>query len=180
MEHDFYQIYLEELEQVTPCTKQEEILLLDQLCQGREDAKARLIEGNLKQALEYAAEYENKGLPMGDLVQEANMALTLAVGSYENGDFQDFLEKEIKKALEAAIEEQMAETQTEEEIAARVNVLQKVSQILTEELGREATVEELAARMKMTEEEIREIMKITLDAVNVMQAGRELTDQEEE
>ncbi|MBT9779942.1 RNA polymerase subunit sigma-70 [Clostridium sp. MCC353] len=179
MEHDFYQMYLEELEQIAPCTKQEELLLLEQLSQGREDAKARLIEGNLKQALEYAKEYENKGLSMGDLVQEANMALTLAVGGFTAGDFQDYLEREIKKAVEAAIEEQLAEARTEEEIAARVNVLQKVSQVMAEELGREATVEELAARMKMTGEEIKEIMKITLDAVNVMQAGRELEEDQE-
>ncbi|MBS6646459.1 MAG: RNA polymerase subunit sigma-70 [Clostridiaceae bacterium] len=179
MEHDFYQMYLEELEQIVPCTKQEEILLLEQLGQGREDAKARLIEGNLKQALEYAREYENKGLSMGDLVQEANMALTLAAGSFTDGDFQDYLETEIRKAVEAAIEEQLAENRTEEEIAARVNVLQKVSQIMAKELGREATVEELAGRMKMTEDEIKEIMKITLDAVNVMQAGRGVEDEQE-
>ena len=179
MEHDFYQMYLEELEQIIPCTKQEEILLLDQLRQGREDAKARLIEGNLKQALEYAKEYENKGLPMGDLVQEASMALTMAAGSFETGNFQDYLEQEIKKALEMAIEEQMAENRTEEEIAARVNVLQKVSQVMAEELGREATLAELASRMKMTEDEIREIMKITLDAVNVMQSAGDLTEEQE-
>ena len=50
---------------------------------------------------------------------------------------------------------------------ARVNVLQTVSQRMAEELGREATVEELAEKMKMTVEEIKAIMKLTLDAMSV-------------
>ena len=57
-------------------------------------------------------------------------------------------------------------------MAARVNVLQEVSRVMAKELGREATVEELAAKMKMTEDEIRDIMKVTLDAVNVGTAMR--------
>lgn len=59
------------------------------------------------------------------------------------------------------------EASIEENMAARVNVLQTVSQILAKELGREATVEELAAKMKMTENEIRDIMKLALDALTV-------------
>ena len=180
MDNNFYQMYLDEMEAILPCTKQEEILLLEQLKNGREDAKQRLIEGNLKQALEYAKEYEDKGLSISDLVQEANMALTIAVGTYEEGEFQDHLEKRIRESLDAAVEEQTMEDKAEEEIVARVNVLQKVSQIMAEELGREASVAELAARMKMTQEEIRDIMKVTLDAVNVLGAGQNLSDETEE
>ena len=62
---------------------------------------------------------------------------------------------------------QKAEHAVEEEMAARVNVLKDISQMMAEELGREATVEELAAKMKMTEEEIKDIMKLTLDALSV-------------
>lgn len=64
------------------------------------------------------------------------------------------------------------EAEIEENVAARVNVLQEVSRVMAKELGREATVEELAAKMKMTEDEIRDIMKVTLDAVNVGTAMR--------
>ena len=49
-------------------------------------------------------------------------------------------------------------------MAARVNVLQTVSQVLAKELGREAALEELSAKMKMTEDEVRDIMKLALDA----------------
>lgn len=99
------------------------------------------------------------------------MALTAAVRGFSGGDFQKFLEQEVRKALEAALKEQKMEQNIEEEITARVNVLQQVSSVLAKELGREATVKELAEKMKMTEDEIKDIMKITLDAVNVSQAA---------
>lgn len=53
------------------------------------------------------------------------------------------------------------------QVAARVNVLKDISKMMAEELGREATVEELAEKMKMTAEEIKDIMKVTLDAMSV-------------
>ena len=64
--------------------------------------------------------------------------------------------------------EQKREDETNEEITAKVNVLQEVSRVMAKELGREATVEELAEKMKMTSEEIRDIMKMTLDAISAI------------
>lgn len=95
------------------------------------------------------------------------MALTALAMEYEEGDFQELLKQKVCNALEAAVEEQKREAEIEETVAARVNVLQKVSQVLAEELGREATVEELAEKMKMTADEVKDIMKTALDAVNV-------------
>ena len=69
--------------------------------------------------------------------------------------------------MEEALELQDTECRIEEEMLARVNVLKDISASMAEELGREATVEELAARLKMTEEEIKDIMKLTLDAMSV-------------
>ena len=56
-------------------------------------------------------------------------------------------------------------------MAARVNVLQTVSQVMAKELGREATVAELAEKMKMTEDEVKDIMKLALDAITVKGEG---------
>lgn len=167
MEDEVYQIYLEELKQIKPCSPEEESELLEEILMGSAAGKKRLIEGNLWKALDAAKEYENQGLPMGDLVQEASMALTLAVESYEGGSFAGYLEEALRTALEEALKEQKTEARIEETILARVNVLKEVTQRMAEELGREATVEELADRMKMTVEEIKDIMKLTLDALSV-------------
>ena len=86
---------------------------------------------------------------------------------YEAGAVRGQVRTLAAERLEAAIEAQQREKQTEEEIAARVNVLKDISKMMAEELGREATVEELAEKMKMTAEEIKDIMKVTLDAMSV-------------
>ena len=172
MYDDFYQMYLEELEAVAASGPEEELSLLERLAAGDVSARERLIEGNLKRVLEYAKEYDGRGLPMGDLVQEGNMALTALAMEYESGAFQELLRERVRACIEAALEEQRMEAEIEENVAARVNVLQEVSRVMAKELGREATVEELAAKMKMTEDEIRDIMKVTLDAVNVGTAMR--------
>ena len=172
MHDDFYQMYLEELEALTEVGAEEEKNLLARLYGGDGDAGKRLIEGNLKKALALAKEYDGKGLPMNDLVQEANMALTALVMELGDGEspemeFEELLEKRVRESLQAAVDEQQRESEIEENVTARVNVLQEVSRVMAGELGREATVDELARKMKMTADEIRDIMKITLDAVHV-------------
>lgn len=172
MHDDFYQMYLEELEALTEVGAEEEKNLLARLSGGDGDAGKRLIEGNLKKALALAKEYDGKGLPMNDLVQEANMALTALVMELGDGEnlemeFEELLEKRVRESLQAAVDEQQRESEIEENVTARVNVLQEVSRVMAGELGREATVDELAQKMKMTADEIRDIMKITLDAVHV-------------
>jgi RNA polymerase primary sigma factor len=171
MHDDFYQMYLEEMGHIPPCTSKEQEGLLKEAAEGSKEAKKRIVEGNLRAALEYAREYDGRGVLMTDLVQEANMALMMAVEEYvqeEVGqEFDTFKIQRIREALAAAVDEQQSAKQTGEELAARVNVLQQISQLLAKELGREATVEELADKMKMTVEEISGIMKIAMDAMSM-------------
>ena len=167
MHDDVYQMYLEEVKRIPACTRKEERLLLDQIRDGNASARERLLEGMLHFVLELSGRYKNRGLPMGDLVQEANMALLLALEQYEKGEFRRQVEDLAVSRIEEALEQQSQEKQAAEEVAARVNVLKDISQMMAEELGREATVEELAAEMKMTVEDIKDIMKVTLDAMSV-------------
>lgn len=167
MHNDFYKIYLEELEGIIPCSADEEGVLLEAVLNGDKQAKKRLVEGFLRAAAVIAEEYKERGLAICDLVQEANVALLLMVEEFPGGDFRSLMEKRIREALEQAIDAQVTETTVEEEVTARVNVLKDISASMAEELGREATVEELAERMKMTVDEIKAIMKLTLDAMSV-------------
>lgn len=176
MHDDIYQMYLEEIDAIRPCTKEEQDQLLKRAAQGEESARARLVEGSLARLVELAKEYDGKGVLMGDLIQEANMALLTALAELPGtadhespADFEAFLNTSVRPSLDAIVEEQKDEKEVGEELAARVNVLQTVSQVLLKELGREATLAELAEKMKMTEDEIRDIMKLALDAVNVSQ-----------
>ena len=173
----FYDIYLEELKNLPQGTPEEETALLKKLTEGDKTAVSRLTELKLTKAVQIAEEYHDRGLPAGDLVQEANMALFLFASEYENGDFDAQMEKKVRAAIEDALQIQNRETKIEEEMA-RVNVLKDISASMARELGREATLAELAERMKMSEDEIRDIMKLTMDAMKVSGQAAEMAQKE--
>ena len=171
MGENVFQMYLEELGGIRCCDEAENDRLFQALAAGDPEARDRLIEGNLKAVLEVARDYLNRGVLAEDLVQEANMGLILALEAYEEGDFKSQVKESVLRTIRAAIEEQKLERQVEEEVVARVNVLKDISRQMAEDLGREATVEELAEKMKMSVDEIKDIMKLTLDALSVDPAG---------
>lgn len=172
MAENFYEMYLEEMELIRPLDQEEEKSVLAAAAGADKEARNRLVEGCLSTALKIAKEYEGRELPVSDLVQEANMALMMAASEYDGSqDWPAFSEMKIRQAIEAALLEQKSEAEIEENMAARVNVLQTVSQVMAKELGREATVEELAEKMKMTPDEIKDIMKLALDALTVNGEG---------
>ena len=181
MAENFYEMYLEEMGGITPLTEQEKKVLLNETARGDAGARSRLVEGSLRHVLDLVSGYEGRELPMSDIVQEANTALMLAAIEYDGSEAWDGLvERRVREAVELALEEQKAEAEMEETMAARVNVLQTVSQMMAKELGREATLQELAAKMKMTEDEIKDIMKLALDALTVNGEGRAFGETEDD
>lgn len=170
----FENVYLEELAAIEPCSEEETRQLIAEIRNGNMKAKERLIEGNLKKALFFVQDYINQGVPLSDLIQEASMELMLLADEGFEDSFETLLESRIRVRLEEVVKEQKSEMDIEEEMLARVNVLQEVSKTMAEQLGREATLAELAERMKMTEDEVREIMKVTMDALSMSEINRSL------
>ena len=174
-------MYLEEMRGITPLDRDEMVSVLEGTARGDAAARSRLVEGYLGQVLEIVREYGDSELPISDLVQEANTALMLAAIEYDGSEpWNELMTRRVKESVELALEEQRTENQIEETMAARVNVLQTVSQVLAKELGREATLEELSAKMKMTEDEVRDIMKLALDALTVNGEGQETASVQDE
>ena len=171
---DIYRVYMEEIAAIPPCSEEENEKLLGEIRSGNKAARERLIEGNLKNALFFVQDYINKGVPMADLIQEASMELMMLADEGFEGSFEKLLESRIRVRMEEIINDQKKETDIEEEMLARVNVLQEVSKSMAEELGREAKLSELAERMKMTEDEGREIMKVTMDALSMSKINQDL------
>ena len=170
----FENVYLEELAAIEPCSEEETRQLIAKIRNGDAKARERLIEGNLKKALFFVQDYINQGVPLSDLIQEASMELMLLADEGFEGSFETLLESRIRVRLKEVVKEQKSEADIEEEMLARVNVLQEVSKTMAEQLGREATLAELAERMKMTEDEVREIMKVTMDALSMSEINRSL------
>lgn len=170
----FENVYLEELAAIEPCSEEETRQLITEIRNGNAKARERLIEGNLKKALFFVQDYINQGVPLSDLIQEASMELMLLADEGFEDSFETLLESRIRVRLEEVVKEQKSEMDIEEEMLARVNVLQEVSKTMAEQLGREATLAELAERMKMTEDEVRGIMKVTMDALSMSEINRSL------
>ena len=171
---DIYRVYMEEIAAIPPCSEAENEKLLGEIRNGNKAARERLIEGNLKNALFFVQDYINKGVPMADLIKEASMELMMLADEGFEGSFEKLLESRIRVRMEEIINDQKKEADIEEEMLARVNVLQEVSKSMAEELGREAKLSELAERMKMTEDEVREIMKVTMDALSMSKINQSL------
>ena len=171
---DIYRVYMEEIAAIPPCSEAENEKLLGEIRNGNKAARERLIEGNLKNALFFVQDYINKGVPMADLILEASMELMMLADEGFEGSFEKLLESRIRVRMEEIINDQKKEADIEEEMLARVNVLQEVSKSMAEELGREAKLSELAERMKMTEDEVREIMKVTMDALSMSKINQSL------
>ena len=171
---DIYRVYMEEIAAIPPCSEAENAKLLGEIRNGNKAARERLIEGNLKNALFFVQDYINKGVQMADLIQEASLELMMLADEGFEGSFEKLLESRIRVRMEEIINDQKKEADIEEEMLARVNVLQEVSKSMAEELGREAKLSELAERMKMTEDEVREIMKVTMDALSMSKINQSL------
>ena len=171
---DIYRVYMEEIAAIPPCSEAENAKLLGEIRNGNKAARERLIEGNLKNALFFVQDYINKGVPMADLIQEASLELMMLADEGFEGSFEKLLESRIRVRMEEIINDHKKEADLEEEMLARVNVLQEVSKSMAEELGREAKLSELAERMKMTEDEVREIMKVTMEALSMSKINQSL------
>ncbi|NBJ80866.1 RNA polymerase subunit sigma-70 [bacterium 1XD42-94] len=165
---DLFEVYLGELSGIEDCSVEENARLLAEIRAGSREARNRLIEGNLKRAMFFVQDYVNQGVPVSDLIQEASLELMLLADEGFEDAFEGLLESRIRVRMEEVIREQKADTDTKEEVLARVNVLQEVSKRMAEELGREASLGELSEWMQLPQDEVREIMKMTMDALGTV------------
>ena len=165
---DLFEVYLGELSGIEDCSVEENARLLAEIRAGSREARNRLIEGNLKRAMFFVQDYVNQGVPVSDLIQEASLELMLLADEGFEDAFEGLLESRIRVRMEEVIREQKADTDTKEEVLARVNVLQEVSKRMAEELGREASLGELSEWMQLPQDEVRDIMKMSMDALGTV------------
>ena len=164
----YFKMYLQELEGIQPYSDEEEQDLVDAMLAGDTDAKEQLIEGNLHRVVQMSQEYLGQGVLAADLVQEGNMALILAMETYVPGtNFRIHLLTEMENAMVAAIQEQTGSMDAGHTLAADANALMDATEVLAEELEREATAEELAEYLHISKERVETLVKISLDAMNL-------------
>lgn len=167
---DPVRMYLKEIGKVPLLTSEEEIELAKRMEQGDAEAKKRLAEANLRLVVSIAKRYVGRGMLFLDLIQEGNLGLIKAVEKfdYRKGfKFSTYATWWIRQAITRAIADQARTIRIPVHMVETINKLIRVQRQLLQELGRDPTPEEIAKEMDMSEEKVRDIMKISQEPVSL-------------
>jgi RNA polymerase primary sigma factor len=162
--------YLKEIGRGRLLTKEEEVQLAKQIAKGSQEARRRMTEANLRLVVSIAKKYQNRGMPLLDLIQEGNLGLMRAVEKFDHRrgyKFSTYATWWIRQAVLRSIGDQARTIRLPLHMGDRLNKMMRVTQRLTEGLGRAPTDEELGEELAMTKLEVEGLRKLAWDAVSL-------------
>ena len=168
--NDPVRMYLKEIGQIKLLTMDEELDLAERIQNGDEQAKNILAEANLRLVVSIAKRYVGRGMLFLDLIQEGNIGLMKSVEKFDVSKgykFSTYATWWIRQAITRAIADQARTIRVPVHMVETINKLARIQRQLTLELNREPTEEELAKKMNVSVEKIREIYKISQEPVSL-------------
>ena len=167
---DPVRMYLKEIGKVNLLTADEEITLAKAMAKGDEAAKRRLAEANLRLVVSIAKRYVGRGMLFLDLIQEGNLGLIKAVEKFDytkGYKFSTYATWWIRQAITRAIADQARTIRIPVHMVETINKLIRVSRQLLQQYGRDPLPEEVASEMDISEDKVREIIKIAQEPVSL-------------
>lgn len=167
---DPVRMYLKEIGKVPLLSAAEEVELAKLMGAGDQEAKQKLAEANLRLVVSIAKRYVGRGMLFLDLIQEGNLGLIKAVEKfdYQKGyKFSTYATWWIRQAITRAIADQARTIRIPVHMVETINKLIRVSRQLLQQYGRDPLPEELAKEMDISEEKVREILKIAQEPVSL-------------
>ena len=167
---DPVRLYLKEIGKIPLLTAEQELEYAKKMMDGDENAKKKLSEANLRLVVSIAKKYVGRGMLFLDLIQEGNLGLIKAVEKfdYRKGyKFSTYATWWIRQAITRAIADQARTIRIPVHMVETINKLVRTSRHLLQQLGREPTIEEIAAEMEMPVERVKEIKKVAQEPVSL-------------
>ena len=168
--NDPVRMYLKEIGKISLLSSEEEMELSIRVANGDEEAAAMLAESNLRLVVSIAKRYVGRGLLFLDLIQEGNIGLMKAVEKfdYDKGyKFSTYATWWIRQAITRALADQARTIRVPVHMVETINKMSRIQRQMTLELNREPSDEEIAARMDIPVEKVREVIKISQDPVSL-------------
>ena len=167
---DPVRMYLKEIGQVKLLTAEEEVELAKRIAEGDQEAKNKLTEANLRLVVSIAKKYSGRGLHILDLIQEGNTGLIRAVDKFDwtkGNKFSTYATWWIRQAITRAIADQARTIRVPVHMVEVINKATRCNRKLVQELGREPTVEEIAAELGLPVEKIIEANRTAADTLSL-------------
>ena len=167
---DPVRLYLKEIGRVPLLTSDREHELAERMAEGDIEAKKALVEANLRLVVSIAKRYVGRGMFFLDLIQEGNLGLMKAVDKFDytkGYKFSTYATWWIRQAITRAIADQARTIRIPVHMVETIHKVSRYSRQMLQELGREATAEEIGEKMGMSADKVREIMKIAQDPVSL-------------
>lgn len=167
---DPVKLYLREIGKIPLLSLEEEIFYATQVLDGQEEAKEKLIESNLRLVVSIAKKYLGRGMLFLDLIQEGNIGLIKAVEKFDvrkGYKFSTYATWWIRQAITRSIADQARTIRIPVHMVETINKVIRTQRHLLQQLGREPSIEELAADLGMPEEKVVEIQKISQDPISL-------------
>ena len=167
---DPVRMYLKEIGQVRLLSAEEEVELAKRVAEGDQNAKNKLTEANLRLVVSIAKKYSGRGLHILDLIQEGNTGLIRAVDKFDwtkGNKFSTYATWWIRQAITRAIADQARTIRVPVHMVEVINKATRCNRKLVQELGREPTVEEIAAELNLPVEKIIEANRTAADTLSL-------------